>query len=244
MKILNLGCGTKVSNDPDMVNIDWSIMLRMRRNPLLRAAVPWLLQGERLRQFRALGDNIVVHDLSKGIPFADASVDAVYHSHTLEHLDRDIVPLFFAEIRRVLKVGGVHRIVVPDLELLGRDYVRHLDACASQEAAHEAHDIKVAAMLEQCVRKEADGSSRQAPLRRALENMVLGDARKRGHTHQWMWDRFNLGAALKEAGFGDISVESHRSSRLPKWQSYALEVDESGAEYKTGSLYVEAVKLA
>jgi hypothetical protein len=243
MKILNLGCGTKVSNDPDMVNIDWSVMLRIRRNLILRAAVPWLLKGERRRQFQALGDNIVVHDLSKGIPYANGSVDVVYHSHTLEHLDRHIVPIFFAEVNRVLKVGGVHRIVVPDLELLGRDYVRHLDACAAKPALTQGHDTKVAAMLEQCVRKEAEGSSRQAPFRRALENMMLGDARKRGHTHQWMWDRFNLGAVLTQAGFGDISVESHQSSRLPKWASYGLEVDDTGAEYKAGSLYVEAAKL-
>ena len=33
MLILNLGCGTKVSDDPAVVNIDWSIMLRIRRNP-------------------------------------------------------------------------------------------------------------------------------------------------------------------------------------------------------------------
>lgn len=91
MFILNLGCGTKVANDPAVVNIDWSVMLRIRRNSLLRAAVPLLLKGERLREFRALGDNILVHDLSKGIPFADGSVDAVYRSHTLEHLDREIV---------------------------------------------------------------------------------------------------------------------------------------------------------
>lgn len=43
MQILNLGCGTKVSDDPAVVNIDWSIMLRIKRNPLLRAAVPVLL---------------------------------------------------------------------------------------------------------------------------------------------------------------------------------------------------------
>jgi predicted SAM-dependent methyltransferase len=244
MKVLNLGCGTKVSNDPSVVNIDWSVMLRIRRNPLLRAAVPILLKGERLLQFRQLGDNIMVHDLSKGIPFPDGSVDAVYHSHTLEHLDRDIVPGVFAEIRRVLKTGGIQRIVVPDLEMLGRAYVAHLDACAAGSGDIREHDVRVASILEQCVRKEASGTSQQAPFRRYVENLLLGDARQRGHTHQWMWDRFNLQAALEAAGFGGVSVESHRSSGIPQWHSYGLDTDAQGKEYKAGSLYVEARKLA
>jgi len=242
MLMLNLGCGTKVSDDPAVVNIDWSIMLRIRRNPLLRAAVPWLLKGERLKQFNALGDNILVHDLSKGIPYADGAADAVYHSHTLEHLDRSIVPAVFAEARRVLKSGGIHRIVVPDLERLGRDYVAHLDACAAGHAQVQDHDVKVAAMLEQCVRKEAYGSSLQSPLRRSLENRLLGDARARGHTHQWMWDRFNLRAALEDAGFSNVTVHTHLTSGIPNWQRYGLDTDADGAEYKAGSLYVEARK--
>ena len=244
MRILNLGCGTKVSDAPSVVNIDWSIMLRIRRNCALRAAAPWLLKGDRLRHFRELGDNILVHDLSKGIPFADNSVDAVYHSHTLEHLDRDIVPGMFAEIRRVLRVGGVQRIVVPDLELLGRAYVAHLDACADGTGDIRQHDLWIASIIEQCVRKEAYGSSRQSPLRRHLENRLLGDARARGHTHQWMWDRFNLRAALEASGFSEVSVQSHLLSKIPSWNRYQLDVDEDGGEYKQGSLYVEAVKTA
>ena len=54
----------------------------------------------------------MVHDLSKGIPFDDNSVDVVYHSHLLEHIDRKNVPTFLKEIRRVLKPRGIHRIVV------------------------------------------------------------------------------------------------------------------------------------
>lgn len=68
-------------------------------------------------------DQVVVHDLKKGIPAPAASVDAVYHSHVLEHIDRDAVPGFFADIARVLRPGGVHRIVVPDLERYAHEYL-------------------------------------------------------------------------------------------------------------------------
>jgi SAM-dependent methyltransferase len=116
MNVLNLGCGTKVSSHPNVTNIDWSIYLRLRKNPVLRRITPLIVSGERRRRFLSLPDNILVHDLARGIPFPDQSIDAVYHSHTLEHLDRATAKRFLSEVLRVLKPGGIHRIVVPDLE--------------------------------------------------------------------------------------------------------------------------------
>ncbi|MBL8796722.1 MAG: methyltransferase domain-containing protein [Planctomycetia bacterium] len=47
---------------------------------------------------------------------ANASADAVWCSHNLEHLHPDEVPLALAEFRRVLKPGGFALIAVPDLQ--------------------------------------------------------------------------------------------------------------------------------
>ena len=55
-------------------------------------------------------------DLTKPLPFADQSVSAVFSSHVLEHLFCDEVERLIPEIHRVLKPGGVCRVVVPDLE--------------------------------------------------------------------------------------------------------------------------------
>ena len=241
MKILNLGCGTKASSSDDVINIDWSIQLRIKRSRFFRLFSPMILRGERLKAFQGLPDNILVHDLSKGIPFPDSSVDAVYHSHTLEHLDRNIVPKFFKEVRRVLKDGGIHRIVVPDLERICVAYCGHLAECEENHEEVARHDKYVESLLEQSVRKEAYGTSTQRPLRRFIENVLLGDARKRGHTHQWMWDRFNLHHALHEAGFRDIAVKSFSESAIVGWHSYGLDLDGSSG-YKPGSLYMEARK--
>jgi len=124
--ILNLGCGTRTS--PMTVNIDFSIYQRLRARKGGRVVAKLLLRGERRANFEAMSDNIVVHDLRRGIPPEDNSVDAVYHSHTLEHIDRDDVPGFMAEILRVLKPAGIHRIVVPDLEPLVCAYLKDLEA--------------------------------------------------------------------------------------------------------------------
>jgi SAM-dependent methyltransferase len=238
--IVNLGCGNKTH--PDCVNIDWSIYARIKRNPVARRVAPIVFNGTRLEQFDALADNVVVHDLRKGIPLGDESADVVYHSHVLEHVDRDAVPGFLAEIRRVLKPGGVHRVVVPDLERYARRYLASLEQGLSDSEAHVRHDSRVSEMLHQMVRREAFGTSAQRPLRRRVENLVLGDARKRGESHMWMWDRVNLPQALMDAGFHDAQIVDWQSSRFAGWNAMALDRDAAGGEYKLGSLYVEATR--
>jgi SAM-dependent methyltransferase len=242
MRILNLGCGTKVSLSPDVVNIDWSVYLRVKKNRLLRAMASVALRGERLNRFNALSDNIVVHDLADGIPFDSDSVDVVYHSHVLEHLDRNAAKGFLLETIRVLKPDGIQRIVVPDLEKICRAYILHLSMCegAPDEARH--HDSYIAALIEQSVRREAYGTSQQPLGRRLLENVVLGDARRRGETHQWMYDRINLGSLLMSLGFRRLQLQDYSSSLIPEWSRYGLDLNELGNEYKPGSLYLEAQK--
>lgn len=90
--------------------------LRLKRSRFGQLLAPIILDQERLHKFRSIPDNIIVHNLAKGIPFPDGSVDVVYHSHLLEHLDRDVAERFLREVQRVLRLGGIQRIVVPDLE--------------------------------------------------------------------------------------------------------------------------------
>lgn len=52
----------------------------------------------------------------KGVP--DASVDALWSSHNLEHLMAHEVPVALEECLRVLKPGGVAVIAVPDLQMV------------------------------------------------------------------------------------------------------------------------------
>lgn len=242
MRILNLGCGTKTSSDPAVVNIDWSIYLRVRRRWLLSKAAPLFFRGERLRKFQSLPNNIVVHNLAKGIPAASDSVDAVYHSHLFEHLDQATARAFAREVLRVLKPGGVHRIAVPDLEEACQLYLDHLAKCSGNREEAARHDTYVAAIIEQCVRTEAGGTSKQTAWRRRIENLILGDARARGEVHRWMYDRINLSTLLLHAGYREVHVQQYDTSLIPDWNRYGLDQRDDGSEYRTNSLYVEAVK--
>src|SRR5262249_18700565 len=160
----------KTCDRAGVTNIDWSIHLRIKRSRMFRMIAPLVFNGDRWNYFCSLPNNIMVHNLAKDIPFESDSVDVVYHSHMLEHLDRDVAGKFLLEVKRVLKPGGICRIVVPDLEMAVRVYLAHTSACERIPDEAKEHDSYVARLLEQSVRRHATGTRMQAPLRRLLEN--------------------------------------------------------------------------
>lgn len=244
MKILNLGCGVKTSERT--INIDWSVYLRIKSSKLLSlAAKPFMTPHRRKRLAGVVDENVIVHNLAKGIPFEDSSVDAVYHCHLFEHLDRDVAVRFLKEAHRVLKPGGIHRIVIPDFEALTRRYLAHLDEASGDQKSAAEHDEFIGSIIEQSVRREAAGTLHHSPLWRRLENFVFGDARGRGETHQWMYDRVSLSQKMIECGYGNPRICDFQTSGIEGWNEIGLDVedDDPTRPYREMSLYLEAEKL-
>lgn len=70
---------------------------------------------------------VVQADIAKGLPFDDASVDAIWSSHFLEHLaDVEVIPVL-KECKRVLRPGGKLEICVPDLLYVCKLFVRSVE---------------------------------------------------------------------------------------------------------------------
>ena len=106
----------------------------------------------------ATGDDVIAHDLSKGIPLPDKSAEIVYHSHVLEHIPRENAPAFIRECFRVLAPGGVLRVAVPDLERIVRTYIAKLEgAVRGDEAAAHDYDWIMLELLDQAVRNKPGG---------------------------------------------------------------------------------------
>jgi len=106
--VLNLGCGSQIGDG--WVNVDYALGARLAKLPLFGPI------NQRLEIFKFdWDDRIYLHDLTKPFPWATGSADAVYSSHTLEHLSREDGRRFLRECHRVLRPGGRIRIVVPDL---------------------------------------------------------------------------------------------------------------------------------
>ena len=122
-------------------------------------------------------------DLRQPLSLSDGVYEAVYSSHTLEHLPRNEVPKILSEFRRVLKPGGILRIVVPDLELMARTYLRELDRAAVGDPEglvnHEWMSIE---MVDQMTRSFSGGFMgrfwrvRPLPARAFIEERLGGEA--------------------------------------------------------------------
>jgi predicted SAM-dependent methyltransferase len=70
--------------------------------------------------FRERGPAVYSADLRRPLPLPDACVDAILAEHILEHMFLDDGIRLLDECHRVLRPGGVIRVVSPDAELIGR----------------------------------------------------------------------------------------------------------------------------
>ncbi len=69
----------------------------------------------------------IVRDVSRGIPFSNETLDEVYTSHFMEHIERGKEIYFvMSEVYRVLKPGGLFKIRVPHAETPYAFYPDHL----------------------------------------------------------------------------------------------------------------------
>lgn len=111
--------------------------------------------------FAARPPNVIGHDLRQGIPLDDDTVDFSYSSHVLEHFDKNAGLELLREQNRILRPGGTIRVVVPDLEVLARNYLAQLDwqrgpTQHSQDVVN--HEWSVLAIVDQCSRNERGGA--------------------------------------------------------------------------------------
>jgi predicted SAM-dependent methyltransferase len=65
----------------------------------------------------------IAWNLARPLPLPEATVEAIFHEHLLEHLTLAEGLAFCAEAHRVLQPGGILRIGVPDAGAAARSYV-------------------------------------------------------------------------------------------------------------------------
>jgi predicted SAM-dependent methyltransferase len=128
MSLLNFGCGGAFH--PEWVNLD---------------AAP-------------ADPRVTAHDLRRGFPFSAGSFDAAYGSHVLEHLEPDAASRLLRDCHRILRPGGILRIVVPDLEAIARLYLDFLERAASGDGeAAFRYDWMMLELYDQAVRTMSGG---------------------------------------------------------------------------------------
>ena len=122
----------------------------------------------------ATDPSVYVHDLHQPFTFEDQSYDAAYGSHVIEHLEPDAAKRLLVECYRVLKPGGILRVVVPDLEAIARGYLDALEQVALDGEQREGrYDWMMLEMFDQLVRTSPGGRMAEY-LRRPLDDDMKG----------------------------------------------------------------------
>jgi predicted SAM-dependent methyltransferase len=104
---------------------------------------------------------VVVHDLRRGIPFPDVSFDLVYHSTMLSHLPLPDALDVMRDCHRVLKPGGVLRVVTEDLEQMCRVYLEKVEsAYAGDPQSGHDHEWMMLELYDQATREYPGGRMR------------------------------------------------------------------------------------
>lgn len=131
-------------------------------------------------------DNVRFHDIRRSLPLPSDTFDVVYANGVLEHLTPAEAARAAQEFARVLKPGGLARVVVPDLEESARRYLAALEACVSNasEANVRSYTWEVIALLDQFVRTKSGGLMREAVKKGAFESEELR-ARRGGLLQRW-----------------------------------------------------------
>jgi len=155
--LLNLGAGPRGVDDGHWVNVDG---------------------------FRDTGVHFLV-DLQRPLPFADATFDGVFSEHVLEHFTEEDGLRLAAEVARILKAGGVFRVVVPDGEFVMRSYFDDPD---------------------ELVRYRGAGEPGETPM-----EMVNSFFRQR-YEHQFMYDWPTMKRLLERAGLVDVVRSAYGAS--------------------------------
>lgn len=176
---INIGCGPN-GQLPGFDNLDNS-------PSALVAKVPYLKRLLRLmgviseEQYTANWSNVIRCDASRRLPYANESVDKIYSSHFLEHIPEDRGRKVLRECYRVLRKGGVMRLVVPDLTWHARRYIEGTELILAKGDA-------------------ADERSVHDKFLWTVYGAYLGQKRY-GAEHCYMYDFPTLVSILKEVGF-------------------------------------------
>ena len=180
---VNIGCGRTPTEG--WLNFDNSPAIKLAKSPFKYklAKAMGLLKEQQIENIKwNMEHNIQFADATKSVPLQTSSVDCIYTSHMVEHLSQKGARNFLNEVKRVLKVGGVVRIAVPDLRIAVDDYLETNDADAFMR-----------------------GILVQAPEINTLKQKINLFVSGYRH-HQWMYDGASLSKLLTEMGFSSADI--------------------------------------
>ena len=168
--------------------------------------------------FEASGINCV-YDCRKSLPFPDNSAKGIFSEHFFEHIDYvEEVPYFLAECYRVLKPGGIIRLIVPDLQKYLKAYC--------EEGWEELSRIRPLDLERKDFYYNCKYNTKME-----LINFVF----RQNYEHKYAYDYATIEFLLYKYGFSTVKLQDFSNSLMDE-----LCID--NPIRASESLYVEAVK--
>jgi hypothetical protein len=176
---VHFGCGDSIG--ASWKNFDVSPMLMIERIPLIGSLLHKALGGG-----TPFPREVIYGNIAEKLLVPEGTAHAAYASHVLEHLTLEEARRAVRHTFRMLRPGGMFRVIVPNLRSRAERYLQDLEA-GDPEAASNFMRYSLLG-LEQRPR----GMIRT--LRRAFS----------GTPHLWMWDTVAMRAELERAGFVNV----------------------------------------
>ena len=104
-----MACGAKTAKSESWINVDLG-------SPLL---------------------NVKTMNILEGLNFPSNYFDGVYSAQFVEHLEIDQLRKVFCEVHRVLKPGGIFRVVTPNLEELAKTYLFYKKQLDKKQSSYD-----------------------------------------------------------------------------------------------------------
>lgn len=209
---INIGCGQTPTKG--WRNFDGSPSLHLAKISVLPALLYriGLLQQEQYQFIQFIqAHKIEYGDVTRRLPLSDSSVEVLYSSHMLEHLERAEADRFLHEAKRILRPGGVIRLVVPDIHKQVLGYLNSRDADAFMSETFLCCE------------------SPKTLMQRFKAALITS----RAH-HRWMYDAASLCRLLEAHEFVNVAVVPAGETRITNPDPLNL------VERCEESIYVEA----
>jgi predicted SAM-dependent methyltransferase len=208
---LNLGSGPRAV--PGWINIDRSPNIYLDRAPAVKRVLhrAGVLRDPHMTSWSR---KIVRHDIRRRLPYPAGSVEAIYTSHTLEHLYLVEARKVLAECTRLLRPGGLLRLALPDSERLARELL----------AATESGDPDAGFVFNQRLLTHPEDRPRGI---RRLATLASGGI------HRWQPTPSMVERLLGEAGLTGIRQRAYREGTFP---------DLTSVETNPESFFLEATR--
>jgi len=178
---LNIGCG--LDNPKNWLGIDGGayVLLKKIPRPLIKVFYRFTNSSRNHSLDSMLekiyGSHILHYEITRGLPFPNTTVPAIFSSHFFEHITKTEAQALVQECYRVMKPGGIIRICVPSLE----ESVKKIEMAVEQYR-----------------------SGNVAPIQKFVTYDVSGFNNNYSN-HRHMYNFLEMKQLLEEAGFQNIT---------------------------------------